>query len=465
MKITGALPLRSSALLALLMIAGLWPLLYLGEPSYITDSSSYYRGGQAAWEKVTALLPSASGAADGAPPIAGDPSEHVQVIGLRSLVYSVATFALSAPGTSLVLLVLLQAAVSAYLVWLLLRAYGIADRRSAFAFPLLLGGASSLPIFNTLAAPDVWAGLMVIALVLLTLHRAALHTFERLIVGAILSFAVASHASHILSAMSALALAAILLAARRLKPREALRSLRLSEGSIALAAGIALAFLSSLIAFGEASPAPKRYPFALARAIEDGPAKWYLDEHCALKRYAVCELFPDGMPGGVGDFLWADGGISRRATPEQMERIRTEELEILRNAVAAYPMFQLQASARNVVRQFAYVAIEPERYQGIRLDDQGHVQDREPLRSSLEWHFALQHAAVGASLLIILAAVWRSPSALMNAIAISLVLIVINTLICAIFSAPDVRYQARTLWVLPVLAGLLVFVRIDKQVS
>ena len=99
---------------------------------------------------------------------------------------------------------------------------------------------------------------------------------------------------------------------------------------------------TSYAAFGQASLAPKRYPIQLARSVEDGPGAWYLRDHCATERYAICEVFGPNPPRDVGEFLWSRNGVRYRATAEQMERIRAEESIIVRRAAMAYPGFQLR---------------------------------------------------------------------------------------------------------------------------
>lgn len=438
----------------LVMLAGLWPLLVFGQPSYITDSSSYYRGGQAAWERIAAFLPEEPAPAE--PPTgsaANGTDAAKQAVGVRSLVYSAATFVLSAPGTSLILLVVVQTAAAALVLWLLLRVTGATSWWSVLALPPVLALASSFPVFATLATPDLLAGLMLLCLLLLGLYWGKLTKLERLIVGLSLALSVASHASHILIAACLLGLSLLLALARRSSRFGALHFLSPAAPAAALAAGLAISFLSGLVAFGQASAVPKRYPYALARAIEDGPGKWYLEEHCPQARYAVCELFPDKFPGGVGDFLWAEGGLAQRATPEQMERIRAEEPEILSRAVAAYPWFQVQASTRNVLRQFAEIAIPPAVYQGRYMDRQGYLQPRAERPRSAEWHSRLQVLGTLLSLLILVARFSRMPLQVRTVILLTIGFIVLNNLICAILSAPDLRYQSRALWVLPALAA------------
>ena len=449
------LGLRARGLLFMLlvMLAGLWPLLAFGQPSYITDSSSYYRGGQAAWERLSGLLQheptAASGSPGGSAGSASDPAK--QAVGVRSLAYSGVTFVLSAPGTSLLLLVIVQTAVAALLLWLFLRATGATGWRYLLGLPAVLALATSFPVFATLTTPDLWAGLMILGLLLLAVQRDELTNLEQLFVALSLAFAVASHASHILLAACLLGIAFLVALARRSPRFGFLRLVAVGAPAAALAAGLGVSFLSGLVAFGEASAVPKRYPYALARAIEDGPARWYLEEQCPQARYAVCELFPDEIPAGVGGFLWAEGGLAQRATPEQMARIRAEEPEILSRAVAAYPWYQVQASTRNVVRQFAQVAIPPTIYQGRYMDPQGYLQPRAERPASTDWHELLQAVGVVLGLLVLLASVARTPPAARVAILLAIGFIVLNNLICSILSAPDLRYQSRTLWVLPAL--------------
>jgi hypothetical protein len=102
------------------------------------------------------------------------------------------------------------------------------------------------------------------------------------------------------------------------------------------------------------SLAPNRVPVLLARSIEDGPGRWYLEEECAqVDRYAICELF-DEIPSSVFEMLWAEDGI-RTATDEQMARIRAEETEIVLAAARRYPLQQAQALVGNTLYQAGLV--------------------------------------------------------------------------------------------------------------
>ena len=122
------------------------------------------------------------------------------------------------------------------------------------------------------------------------------------------------------SALQLLAAAAAAFAVRyRLRRPMPFRAIAWSVGPILLGVGGLL--LLSLVGFGQASVAPKRYPISLARSIADGPGLWHLQAKCGDYRYAVCEVFPNAIPTNPGDFLWGENGVRYRATPAQMERI------------------------------------------------------------------------------------------------------------------------------------------------
>ena len=55
-------------------------------------------------------------------------------------------------------------------------------------------------------------------------------------------------------------------------------------------------FGGSAAALGEASVAPKRLPILLARSIDDGPGARFLAEACPEAGFALCDIFPAGVP-------------------------------------------------------------------------------------------------------------------------------------------------------------------------
>ena len=442
------------ALLFLLASLLLWPLaLTGGRPGYIMDSAGYHHGGEKAVAFVAKRFDPAAREAATAGRATGKAKADDGTQGVRSIPYSVMTYILAAPGKSLLALAIGQALLTAIMIVLLLRATGLADdRRASIALAALLGAGTGIALFTTLATPDIFAGLTILGIVMLAVWPDRFRRGERLAIVAITALAIASHSSHVLIAVGMAGLLALLAAWQwRTGMRAGLAGP--AWGMVAIAGGIALVMFSALVGFKEMSVAPKRYPFALARSIEDGPARWYLDSHCKTDHYVVCELFPDGFPDRAGYFLWGADGIAARATTAQMNRIRDEELEIVQRATAAYPGDQLQSSINNLRDQILAVGITPALFRdkqlvGDTLADATRPQD-------LRWQMHVQIGVVLLSLIALLALWLRANRESRVAVGLVLLGILGNDTICAIFAAPDIRYQNRLLWLLPLFAFLL----------
>src|SRR5439155_17347567 len=95
--------------------------------------------------------------------------------------------------------------------------------------------------------------------------------------------------------------------------------------------------------------------------------RWYLEKECRIPRYAVCEVFGTHIPSTVSGFLFKPDGLGGRATPEQMDRIRAEESDIVFRAALTYPGTELRNLADHVGRQLLEFGILPVRF-GDRID-------------------------------------------------------------------------------------------------
>src|SRR5688572_28192307 len=73
-------------------------------------------------------------------------------------------------------------------------------------------------------------------------------------------------------------------------------------------------------------------------------------------------------------------------------------------------------------------------------------------KAPLQWHVRLQQMVTIVSLLVILAAMWKADARLRIAAALICLSIIGKSIICAVVSAADIRYENRVLWLLPLLA-------------
>lgn len=453
---------RNWLLCALLSLLLLWPAAMFGRPGYIADSAAYYHGGSKAMAFITRHFDTPATAPAGKSTATGDQAKGDQAKkddgtqAVRSIVYSVFTFVLSAPHATLLALVIAHALLTSIMIVLFLRATGLdRDRRQVMLLTGVLLLGTALPSFVTLATPDILSGLTILGLTLLALHASQLSLVERLGVTGITGFSIAAHTSHMLVAlgMGVLILLHALWSVRGSGWRHALVQPLWSFGAIGL--GIVLVMASALVGFGEVSVAPKRYPFALARSIEDGPARWYLEEHCPTRHYTVCELYPDGrFPTRAGYFLWGSQGIAARATAAQMDRIRDEEIEIVRRATEAYPSVQILSSLRNLRDQILMAGIDPAMFRDkVMAAPETLVRTGNP--PTMAWHVPVQLGVILLSLLVIAFRIGRVSPRLRESALLVLLGILGNDAVCAIAAAADIRYQSRLLWLIPLLAVLL----------
>lgn len=444
---------------AALMAAALWPAIVSGGGLWFPDLAPYVRGGHVATQTVLGLSNGPPSDVGVAPPVAAVPgdtgvtggaglaSESAdEVSGVRSIPYSVFAYLATLTLPRFWALVLVQAAALAFLV------LGFARREAGPAWIYVaLVAVSTASLAASTAGPDMWAGLLLLGIASLARSGRAMGRAELWLTGLIVTFGLASHASHIL-------LGAALGLFVWMWPK--VTGAKPGGGklvALAMAAGIAGVLATSVIGFGEASLAPKRYPIVLARAIEDGPALWHLEAHCDDYDYAVCEVFPDGIPDDVGSFLWNEGGLRERATPEQMDRVRAEETLILRRAFMEYPFAQARRAVTNFARQAAMIAEAPPLGRIARYDGDGAATPSgERGWQTVRTIAATGHGIVGIGSVIglfglgvggLILSRWSRSSAQLAAIVVFGLLA--NAAICGVLSAPDGRYQTRVAWVLP----------------
>lgn len=444
-------------LLAALLLS--WPLLVFGSPAYIQDSAAYYKGGRAAVsfalgkldrsEEVTKGTQSGQEAGLTTPPA----ETAKDVSGVRSITYSVAAYLLSAPGVTLALLTIGQALATGALMVAALGAFGGLPAGRTTAALIVLAGATTAAPVAIFAVPDIFAGLLIGSMVLLTAAPFRLSAGIRLLCAGIATFAVTAHASHIPLAGGLTILGVGWVAISRFSRRP------LPEWTWAwVVAPLLIGGLTALtinrVAFGETSLTSKRYPFALARSINDGPGRWYLEKHCPELRYAICDLYPHGLPhGGALEFLWGKNGIVQRATPAQLDRIRAEEPEIVLAAAREYSGHEVRRLTYNAAVQL--ITFQPYPFiERLVLDDTGTPQLAPAPQANKKALLIIGlltaiSAAIGT---LCLGWIFLRKRPLRPVIALMFLGIVGNAATCVLLAAVAHRYQARVIWLVPLFA-------------
>ncbi|MCQ8186321.1 hypothetical protein [Parvularcula maris] len=440
---------------------------------HFSDLGPYHRGGEMIVTTFAGIVTSPKDApsSEVQSPASGEPDPSPErdaaaagegaasnIKGVRSPYYSLFAYTLSSAAPRLWLLAGAQAAILGFVFAVTARTYSIPMTLAAGAAALSSAG----PVASV-AGPDIWAGILILAWALLTVPGKTIVPWVRTSLAVLLIASVLFHASHLLLAIGlGVGSVMLLLLVPGWFRSEQRKGLGVAIGGSC--AAIAVTVLGGLVAFEEPSIAPKQYPIVLARALADGPAHDYLTEACPDADYVVCELYGEDIPDDVGEFLWGERGVSRIATPEQLGRLRREEGAIIAAAMRRDPLEQIGETFENVVDQSLRFSLKGTEF-GLfhRVEPSGElVTDGErnwgealrrfiALSSGVVW-FAL--GAAGLALVLSGRAEGRSRALLLAAIILGG--IAANAIICGALSAPVHRYGARVIWLVPLGAAAII---------
>ncbi|WP_375263240.1 hypothetical protein [Palleronia sp.] len=443
---------RGLAFAVVLSLLSLWPMAATGTLLIFPDTASYFEGGAAAWDMARDLL----GIGDAAGTTVGTGNGQFA----RSFVYSTYVYAVAQLGGPVAV-----AFGHTLLTMLMLMAVlpppdrlrsGVLGAGLATVLAL-----SSLPWYASYLMPDILAAAVVLYGAVLAMRFDTLRRGQRLLLGTLAAIAIATHYGY---PPLAVALYGGVLIWRGLT-----RRLTLAVVFAAILPVVSPLFVNleaSGTTLDEPSVAPLRLPILLARSIEDGPARWYLNETCPTladsQNYALCDAFPNGMPNNISSFLWDEDGI-KKLTPQQLERVRDEEAEILIRAFQAYPLAQTWSLIGNAALQTVRVGVDdlspaasitggPE-----ELSPMARSRARTVLNAAdavLPWT-----ALLGLAVLAGLAYYRRLDRHLTLVTLVVLAGLLVNAAIFGGLSAPVDRYQSRIAWLLPMLAAVALATR------
>jgi hypothetical protein len=317
----------------------------------------------------------------------------------------------------------------------------------------VLAVATPIAFVVCLAIPDIFAGLVILAITLLAVAHDRVSRGVRTVSTLIGAAGIAFHASHLPIGL-AMTLGAAGWMGFTAWRRTPIASWQWAWVAAPFLLGAAATVAFNLAAFGGASLTGKRYPLTLARSVAEGPGKWYLDKNCGHLKFAICEIYPHGVPGSIQNFLWGPDGLKQRATPAQLDRIRSEESEVVMAATRAYPLQELQRLGTNFARQL--VRFEP----GVGLLDSRIARDSDgtpqlqPVSYSRFWTGIVNWLTfVSVALSIgVLYRRFRADPSVSPLIALVVFGFVVNDAVCVYFSGIIDRYGARVIWLLPLLA-------------
>lgn len=455
-------PLHVAAAVAATLALGvalLWPTMLNGGPLIFFDTMGYLQQGASAADlvfgKIAALLSPAVESVGGAD-IGGSQEVEREARFVRSIIYPAFIYIGSLSPLGFAGATLLQSIMVVALV-------GVIAGREVAARPVAAAAAAAVcltltswPWTVSFLMPDIFAAVAVLCAMIVAARLDRLGVIGNLFVFGAATFAALSHYGNppLYIAVSVAALLA-LLAQRRLS----VIAVALTVGPLAVTVVASLGVAEAV--FDEPSLAPRRLPLLLARSIEDGPALWHLEAHCEEYDYAICELWDDEIPNDLGSLLWSPDGLLKKATDEQMDRIRLEEFLILRRALIEFPFEQAWSFAGNAVRQTIMIGLADMSWGRVIEDADGRfVRDASGPSdaSSLSGVDFAQKAVVLGSVGLI--TFWFFKDGLRVGdreralLFVAVVGLGANAAIFGGLSAPVDRYQARVIWIVPLLAAL-----------
>lgn len=432
-----------------------WPLFAYGRPANFQDSAAYYKGGHRAVSfAVAKIMPEtavSSRSSPGGVTANADSQPPHETKGSRSVAYSVLAYVLGAPNAQMWLLVVAQAIAAGFAtaVGLLLLDQRMGDTAAKAA---MLAVGTPVAFVVCLVVPDLFAGLVIFFVALLATAFRSLSPAVRIASAVLATAGIAFHASHLPIGLGITAAAVAWLFVSKRRGAHVERAQWAWLVAPFLVAAITTVALNA-VAFGGASLTGKRYPLTLARSIAEGPGKWYLDRNCGHLRYAICEVYPHGVPSRVDEFLWGKNGINSRATLEQLDRIRAEESEVVFKATAAYPAQEIGRLTYSISRQLTHFQPDVGWNNRIVLTSDG-IPVTEPAPHNPIWWKLVGWLSIGSVLasLVFLAARWRILGDLRPLVGLVVFGILLNAAVCVYFSGISERYQARVIWLVPLLA-------------
>jgi hypothetical protein len=395
----------------------------------------------------------------------------------RSTVYGFLVYALQTPNFWPV--VLLQSALTAWVLTLVLRVYGLTRPGHLLVAVGLLTALTSLPWLTSILLTDIFAGLAVLGFHLLVFEADRLGRIERNALVALVATATATHSATMVMILGLVALAGVgaLLAPHLVRLR------RVAVAAACPLLGAALLLAGNLAVCGRLAWTPGGFSILFARMLEDGIVKRYLEEHCPNPKLRLCR-YRHELPATADEFLWGGGSNSLFNRLGRFPKMQDEMRVIALESLADYPVEQFSAAVMATARQLVtvgggegVVSYLPHSYGIIERFTPRWVPE---MRSARQQHGeitlfpalnAYQVPLALGSLLVLLVIVTRAlrrrgPLALSRIELLALVVVlalVCNAVVCGVFSNPHPRYGARLAWLAPLVVMIMLFGRLLPQ--
>ena len=476
--------------LAALIILFLWPALWNRAPFYFLDTRTYIRSIDAALNKITHSRTdwTAEDAANAGGPTfssttteqklydigqaktrsLGEITKKGIVLG-RSLYWGVLLYAGSVTG-GFWLTIVLQSASLLLAIYLTLRTLDYPLWPTLIYVSLGLAFLSDAAFYSCLLLPDLFVGFSILGCAVLislkrTLRRKEAAAWFLFLLGSLLC-----HDSCILIAASLLAVAVVADLFRRSW------SNRRGLGIIGVA--LVTAYCAQAVVtygIGRAThQAPLRFPLLEARLVADGPGTRYLRASCPQSHFTLCEYVHD-FPMASADFLFGtDPGkaVYETASYEQRKALSAEQGRFVVAVLKYDPAGVVRTGLWNTWAQFSNFTLSNFNSDAAfndKMERSFPTSIMIQIRGSSAYHqtfpvsilTVLLYIFVIGSFMYLLLAYFGILSRrdmnepLKGMFVWSCLGLVLNAALSGGLSFPQQRYQARVVWILPLIALLV----------
>jgi len=367
--------------------------------------------------------------------------------------------------------VLVQAAILAHLLGLVLRVQGLGGEGILLLAAAALTVLTSLPWFVAQLMPDCFTGVVVVSLWLLGFRAAALRASERLWLLLLATGAVAIHQSHLPLALGLGLGGSVLLLLGRGWRIARVGAARMLVPSVLAA----LAMLTvNAAGHGRASLSPFGSVFFATRLIYDGPGMDYLRRACPEAGYRICPIL-DRLSPFHNAFLWHPESPLYHVL-KGPKAWAPEAAAIISGTLHEAPVAVARAMLENAVRQFCrfgtgdgleawpgipgpeplIASFFPHELEGFQTSRQERGLLAEDAQALSPLHVAVAVAGLVALVLLLLLKGRRLglPSAAFGLFVLAAA--VGNATIAGGLSGPAERYQARIAWLFAFAPSVLV---------
>ena len=355
--------------------------------------------------------------------------------------------------------IFLQSLMAAYVFYECCRLFApAAPRRALVLLTALLALFTGLPWFTSQIIPDAFTGIVVLATLVLALEDGSLSMPRRLALATVLAIATACHTSH-LALLGGLIIC--LMAARFLAQRGwPLLAPKLRAAALVFVAALGLAAGSNWLMTGRAFIMQPSAVLTLGLLVQDGLAKRYLDEVCrnpGLYKPRLC-MARNRLPPTANDFIWHDADFWRLGG---WTGLQDEARRIIEGCLQDFPLSYAWTSLKLTFQQLAMV----ETGDGLTPMDffighavRSYYAHELPAFSRAEQQAGIDFTPMNAiqvpvqlasflMLFPLLRLAYRHRDrASTTVLALVLLALIGNAVVCGALSNPNDRYQSRIGW-------------------